>query len=399
MTEQAADLDLDAEDNGAELVPFRPAAAAPMIERRDLRSEVTDSWTDILEQVAILSTKIAQTDFVPDAYRGKPGQIAATILYGRELGLPPMTALATTHPIHGKPSTSAEGMRALVLQAGHAIEFVESSTSRCVIRGRRRDEEEWQTVTWTLDDVRAAKIRNPNYGSYPRQMLQARATAELCRLKFADVIHGLRAAEELSDEIDTVTAAPAEAATPTSTVQRKRGRPRKTAAKKPEAENAEEEAPQPERKRAPLRDRSTDAPAQDGPTVEERQREIRDLADERRRLIEQAGDLNAVMAEQPARTQDHRPPAEGVTAGQRASVMMHFARLDLAAERDERLWWVNRLLRLEPGTIKSTNELTQDQAVELISHLEHLRDRAQLDALLEQPHQPTLDAEAEPENG
>ncbi len=394
MTEPAAN-DAVEDTTTAELVPFRPADQ--IIDRRDLRSEVTDSWTDVLESVAVLSTKIAQTDFVPDEYRGKPGQIAATILYGRELGLPPMTALATTHPIHGKPSTSAEGMRALVLQAGHAIEFVESTNSRCVMRGRRRDEEEWQTVTWTLDDVRTAKIRNPNYGTYPRQMLQARATAELCRLKFADVIHGLRAAEELVDDIETVAAAPAPVEdAPTGTVQRKRGRPRKTAAeKKPEASKetpapAEEEKPAPPpRKRAPIRDRQPVQEDNADPAIEDQQREIREMADERRRLITEQADGGNV------RPQDHGNPTPKLTAGQRASIMMHFARLDMAADRDERLWWTNRLLDLDPGTIGSANELNQRQAGDLLEHLEKIKDRDQLDGLLDEPTQPTLDAATE----
>jgi hypothetical protein len=53
----------------------------------------TDTWTDVLPAVGDLAGKIAATDFVPDAMRGKPAVVAAAILYGRELGMEPMTAL------------------------------------------------------------------------------------------------------------------------------------------------------------------------------------------------------------------------------------------------------------------------------------------------------------------
>ena len=61
-------------------------------------------------------------------------------------------------------------------------------------------------------------------------MLQARATGELCRLKFTDVIHGMRTVEELEDMVDedhvvdqaAIAAAPAQTRT---TVRRQRTQP------------------------------------------------------------------------------------------------------------------------------------------------------------------------------
>jgi hypothetical protein len=166
-----------------------------------LLDPVTDSWTAVVENVATFAGQIANTEFVPNALRGRDNgaKVAAAILTGRELGLPPMTSLASIHVINGKPGISAEMMRALVLQAGHQIVISESSSVRVVMKGRRDGDEEWTTVEWSEQDSRRAGILSGNHVKYPRQMFAARATTELCRLIFADVIHGLRSIEELED--------------------------------------------------------------------------------------------------------------------------------------------------------------------------------------------------------
>lgn len=187
----------------------------------------TDSWTLVAGDVFELAERIANTEFVPRGLRGKPPAVVAAILYGREVGLPPMTALTSTHVIEGTPSISAEAMRALVFAAGHEISVRESSTARCRLAGRRRGSDEWTTVTWTIDDARRAGLlkRGSGWEKYPRAMLKARATAELCRDVFPDVIHGFRAIEEVSENPDDMRADEADSGPVTNTVQRKR-RPR-----------------------------------------------------------------------------------------------------------------------------------------------------------------------------
>lgn len=162
--------------------------------------KTTDSWFEMAQPVFQLAARIADTQFVPKGLQGNPPAIAAAILHGRELGLPPLTALAQTHVIEGKPSISAEMQRGLVLAAGHEIEILESTGAVCTMRGRRKGSETWTTITWTLDMARAANlIGKTNWKNYPRSMLQARCSAELCRLVFADVVHGMSATEELED--------------------------------------------------------------------------------------------------------------------------------------------------------------------------------------------------------
>jgi hypothetical protein len=166
----------------------------------DLVKRDTDGWAAVLPAVGDLAGKVAQTEFVPDAMRGKPAVVAAAILYGRELGLEPMTSLRSVNIIKGRPALTAEAMRAMVLAAGHEIRFQEMTGARCVIVGRRKGQDETTTVTFTMDDAKKMGVGGgQQYAKMPRQMLAARATSELCRLIFADVIGGLISDVEAED--------------------------------------------------------------------------------------------------------------------------------------------------------------------------------------------------------
>jgi hypothetical protein len=153
-----------------------------------------DAWT--------LAQRIAQTDFVPPPLRGKPEAVLACILTGHEAGLSPMQSLAKINIIEGRPAMSAELMRALVLSAGHRLHYDTATNTKCVAVGERHDNPTQATrVEWTLDDAKRAGLeQRPNWRKYPKAMLIARATAELCRMIFPDVLAGISyTVEELTD--------------------------------------------------------------------------------------------------------------------------------------------------------------------------------------------------------
>ncbi|MFC9892136.1 hypothetical protein ACFVMC_00440 [Nocardia sp. NPDC127579] len=226
-----------------------PAAPAPVEPNVEL-----DGWFSAFSNIVRLSDYIAETEFVPEAMRRKPAAVAAAILTGREMGIPPMTALRHIHIVKGKPGQSAELMRAQAMRAGHEIRFVETSDTRCVIEGRRRDESDWTRVAFSAAQAKTAGI---NLGGYAEDKLVARASSRLCRRKFADAISGLPTVDEIEDGVDEQAVAPIQASaqrldTPPTpapeTVQRKR-KPRRSAEPKaaaaPVAEPAGDEPPLP----------------------------------------------------------------------------------------------------------------------------------------------------------
>ncbi|MGA4941739.1 hypothetical protein [Streptomyces cinereoruber] len=161
------------------------------------------AWAQEADLAYQMATKLAATSFVPQSLRGKPGDIAAAILAGAELGLKPMATLKSIDVIQGTPALRAHAMRAVLQKQGHEIELVESTPQHCVMRGRRKGAETWQTVRWDL--ARAAQMKlteKAEWKKQPQNMLVARATGELCRLIASDALHGMAyVSEELEGTV------------------------------------------------------------------------------------------------------------------------------------------------------------------------------------------------------
>lgn len=202
---------------------------------------------DLAPQAWTLAHRIANTDFVPRAMRGKPEAVLAAMLTGNELGLPLMTSLSKIHVVDGRPGLASETMRSLVLAAGHELWIESKSNTAVTVGGKRAGSSREQRVTWTIDDARAANLAGKdNWKKYPRAMLTARAMAELCRDLFPDVIGGLYAVEELQDgfEFDQLPVegepvdepAPARKVSSPAAKKRAASRARKAAGEGPEPE-------------------------------------------------------------------------------------------------------------------------------------------------------------------
>lgn len=140
--------------------------------------------------------RIASSGLVPAAYRGKPVDLAIAVMYGNELGLPPMTALQRVVVISGKPTLDAQGFVSLIRQAGHSISGEVDSTAATVV-GKRFDTGDTMTVTFTMEDAqRADLLKNATYRKFPTDMLWARAVTQLARRLFPDVMLAVSYAPE-----------------------------------------------------------------------------------------------------------------------------------------------------------------------------------------------------------
>lgn len=308
------------------------------------------SSLELVPQVWDLAQRIARTEFVPKALMGRPEAVMAAMLIGHELGVSPLQSLSKIHIIEGRPSISAELMRAIVLQHGHEIRFEESNTTRCTILGRRRESTHETRVTWTHDDAQKAGLAGKNtWRNYPRAMLIARATGELCRMVFADVLAGMSyTTEELTDgDIVDVEDIRSAAAVPTNGM----GPPKRRTARAARAATRPAAAPQ-----AP----APPLPGEDGPEDAE--------------LVPDAPTA-------PYEGPDEHHAAKPLSAAQR--IAMRAAELGIA-ERAAKLELVRRITGRQ---VASANDLTPGEAATVL-------------ATLSGPHyQPDTDLVSPPETG
>lgn len=138
-----------------------------------------------------LGTAMAETAMVPKHFQGKPGDCAAAILYGAELGLNAIQSLQNIMVINGKPGIEARTMVALVKRRGYRVEAVESGPESVTVRGTSPAGTE-ETSTWTMARAKTAGFTtNALYMKIPEQMLYAKAATEVCRKLAPDVLLGM----------------------------------------------------------------------------------------------------------------------------------------------------------------------------------------------------------------
>lgn len=149
--------------------------------------------------------KLADTDFVPERFRGKREQCFAAILQGRALGLDVMTSLREVWiSPQGSPELSAEVQAGLVRKAGHRVEG-KSDKTKAELTGIRADTGEEMKIIFTLEDAvgqglveikdgkpyaRSQKGKPLPWERHTEAMLWHRATTTLVRRLFPDVLIG-----------------------------------------------------------------------------------------------------------------------------------------------------------------------------------------------------------------
>ncbi|WP_231875770.1 hypothetical protein [Gordonia sp. QH-12] len=212
--------------------PFQPNQTVVRASQQPDQMARLREWAELYIQIGEAAKYLAATDFVPAGLQGKPEAVAAAMMKGSELGIDPLDALQNIHVVKGKVGFAAEFMRRRIIEAGHEIRIKESTDTRCVIEGRRKDSEEWQRVTFTADNAKTAGI---DIKAYPADKLVARASSRLCRRVFPDVLGGSLIIEDVIDgEIiadPTSTEDGVQRAVESAPIQRKTS-PRKAAAKK-----------------------------------------------------------------------------------------------------------------------------------------------------------------------
>jgi hypothetical protein len=150
---------------------------------------------------------LAQSNLVPDAYRGRPNDCFVAINMGAELGMEPFQAIQSIAVIDGKPCLYGDGLIGVV-RASSKCEWIEeevapdgkSATCRTQRKGDRNPIER----TYSMTDAMLAGIDSKaNWRKHPKRMLQMRARAYCLRDAYPDLLKGLGMVEELIDHDDS----------------------------------------------------------------------------------------------------------------------------------------------------------------------------------------------------
>lgn len=156
------------------------------------------------EAAMAVAREIAKTQFVPKEIRGKPDQVLACILSGRELGIGPMEALRKIHMIDGRPAFAAELMLSLMRKGGVVLLETETTMEHARIKAKRSDTGETTSVEFTWEEAQQIDggklVKKSNWQNYRQDMLWARCVSRLGRRLAPDLLGGMSySAEEVQD--------------------------------------------------------------------------------------------------------------------------------------------------------------------------------------------------------
>lgn len=203
----------------------KKAAPKPKVQPEDIRESMDVIEADAPQatyQVDLIATNpefqkfeiakrvahtLAQSNLVPDAYRGRPNDCFVAINMGAELGMEPFQAIQSIAVIDGKPCLYGDGLIGVV-RASSKCEWIEEEVSSdgktAICRTQRKGDRSPVERSYSMSDAMLAGIDSkPNWRKHPKRMLQMRARAYCLRDAYPDLLKGLGMVEELVDHEDT----------------------------------------------------------------------------------------------------------------------------------------------------------------------------------------------------
>ena len=166
-----------------------------------------------MKEQLIMADVLAKSQAIPMHYIGKPAAVFSAIQWGKELGVPPVTALNNMYNVNGKTAVSTALHYGLAAKhpgfRGMVKAKVTKPKEECKVVVKRAFTIEGQeqvyeyTGEFTMDQARTAGLVRVNspWTAYPERMLFNRALAIALREAFPDVLAGVYTYEELKPDI------------------------------------------------------------------------------------------------------------------------------------------------------------------------------------------------------
>lgn len=165
-----------------------------------------------IEEVARVAAAIFHAGLAPNSYKGANeeevrSKIVIGIMKGAEIGLAPLTALASIAIINGRPCLWGDGAVGLVQASGKVEDWTETYEGTpgtddytAICRITRRGQTGVYEGRFSVGDARRAKLLTKGpWVEYLSRMLMWRARTYAMRTGFADALCGLSIVEEVQD--------------------------------------------------------------------------------------------------------------------------------------------------------------------------------------------------------
>lgn len=160
-------------------------------------------------EMMAFATELSKSGIVPAAYAARPSAIFACLQYGKEFGIPPMSALQNIAVINGKPTLGTDLMVALAMRHPEwgGYEITKSDDKIATVKVYRVSTKlngkilEY-TSTFSVEDAQKAGLLRPNspWDKWRKRMLKHRAMAFAIRDAFPDVLAGSYSYEEMDPD-------------------------------------------------------------------------------------------------------------------------------------------------------------------------------------------------------
>ena len=162
----------DTTNEAAELMPMEPVD-------RDILNEL-QSYAEAWGAAASISEQLARTDFA-GPFKGKPADMAAAILKGATIGIPPADIGKAIYVVHGTPALYGKTALAIALRHGYQADTLEDTPEAVTVRMTSPQGQEMD-VRYTIERAEKEGLVKGNaaqYKSRPSKMLYWKCIGEL----------------------------------------------------------------------------------------------------------------------------------------------------------------------------------------------------------------------------
>jgi hypothetical protein len=153
---------------------------------------------DLNEIMMLAKTLVKADGFLPSHLKTE-GQIAAVILAGHELGIPPMAAIRGIKLVKGNVTLDAALQLGCIVRSGAKFAWIHDGSDGVAEAVFERPGQDPYVSRYTTEMAKRAGLDGDNWRKHPAAMLRARVVTAAGKAYFPDVLAGVYLPDELED--------------------------------------------------------------------------------------------------------------------------------------------------------------------------------------------------------